>query len=157
MKSTRRWLDNWGFLCLLLESMGQRKRVISVSANGLWCFSIVQCLSDNLFWLISTNCTHLPLSFPLNCKGKKGVGEVCLKQYWQIGLCSHFELWSTKPDVKMCSFWNHTSLIFTSSMGALLYLAYKLACVLYQLATSFSQIIRNCLLWFQHKTMCSDN
>lgn len=76
-------------------------------------------LLDNLFWLISANCTHLPLSFPLNCKGKKGIREVAWKQYWQIALCSHFELWSTQLDVKMYCFWNRTTLIFTNTTCAL--------------------------------------
>ena len=125
--STGDWLDNGGFLCMLPGCRGHGKRVAPPTANGLGCLRASTMLSDNLFWLISTNCTHLPLSFPLNCKGKKGIGGVGSKQYWQIGLCSHFELWSTQLGVRMYRFWDHTCLIFTNSTGVLVVLCMQIS------------------------------
>lgn len=125
--SMRDWLDNSRFLRVLLGYKGHGKKGYSTNSKWTWMSSHSAMLSDNLFWLISTNCTHLPLSFPLNCKGKKGIGEVGLKQYWQIGLCSHFELWSTQLDVRMYRFWDHATLIFTNSMGVLVVLCIEIS------------------------------
>ena len=87
------------------------------TANGLGCLSVAQrrrTICSDWFQLIV-------LTFPSpslwTAKGKQGTGEVGSKHYWQIGLCSHFELWSTQLGVRTYRFRDHTTLIFTNSNG----------------------------------------